>query len=88
MTKILCQRSLLLFFAFACLPLQGCLDASVISGNADGVWLKRPLVGSGNVDSVADRYCARFKKQAVYESTIYPEPERNYFRPILAYNCN
>lgn len=75
------------FAVVLCLPLLGCLDASVIDGNADGVWLKRPLIGGGNVDGVADRYCARFGKQAVYESTLHPEPQRNYFRPILAYNC-
>jgi hypothetical protein len=73
--------------ALACLPLLGCLDASVIDGNVDGVWIKKPLVGSGNADSVANRYCARFKRKAVYESTLYPESSHNYFRPILAYNC-
>ena len=76
------------FIALACLPLLGCLDATVIDGNVDGVWLKQPLIGSGNVDSVAERFCARFKKKAVYKSTLHPEAERNYFRPILAYDCD
>jgi hypothetical protein len=73
--------------ALACMPLLGCLDASVIDGNADGVWLQKPFIGSGNADSVADRYCARYGKKAVYESTLDPQPSRNYFLPILAYNC-
>jgi len=71
----------------ACMPLLGCLDATVIDGNVDGVWLKQPFIGTGNADSVADRHCARFNKTAVYESTLYPERNRNYFLPILAYNC-
>ena len=78
------NKALLVVF---CLPLLGCMDATVIGGNVDGVWLQRPFIGSGNVDSVADRYCAQYKKKAVYESTLHPEAQRDYFRPILAYNC-
>jgi hypothetical protein len=78
-------RKALIVLAF--MPLLGCLDATIIDGNVDGVWLKQPFIGSGNADSVAARYCARFNKKAVYESTLYPEQNRNYFLPILAYNC-
>lgn len=71
----------------ACMPLLGCLDATIIDGNVDGVWLKKPFIGSGNADSVAERHCARFDRKAVYASTLSPERNRNYFLPILAYNC-
>lgn len=86
MSKLSSRRFLMPVVALVCIPLLGC-SATVLDGNSSGVWLKQPLVGSGSVDSVADKYCARFKKKAVYNSTIHPEPSRNYFRPILAYDC-
>ena len=65
--------------------MTGC--ASAIEATPDGVWVKKPFMGMGFPDSVAQDHCAQFGKTAVYKSTINPSPGREYFRPIRAYDC-
>lgn len=47
--------------------LGGCVNATVLDGDANVVWVKEPFIGSGAPQEVADRHCAQFGRQAVFE---------------------
>jgi hypothetical protein len=72
--------------AIAFLPLMAC-GASVIESTPDGVWLKKPFMGLGSPESVAQEHCAQFGKTAVYKSTMHPADGNKHFMPIIVYDC-
>ena len=69
----------------ALLLVAACSDARVMGGDANTVWIKENLIGSGSPDEVAARHCAQFKKTAVYERSL--EIGRDSLTPTRVYAC-
>jgi hypothetical protein len=64
----------------------GCSPAKVIDGDANGVWIREAMIGSGDPAEVAAEYCAQWGKKAVYEHTLRLRDHME-IRPTWVYAC-
>ena len=72
-------------FVIAVAFVAACADAKVLGGDANMVWVKENLIGSGGPDEVATRHCAQYGKKAVYERTL--DLGRDSLTPARVYAC-
>ncbi len=73
-------------FSLAILVLSGCSDATVLGGGPTWVWVKEPVVGSGDADKVASAYCAQYGKKAFLEQRLQLNRDQ-VLQPTLKYAC-
>jgi len=73
-------------FALAMLVLSACSDAVVLGGGPTWVWVKEPVVGSGDAGKVASAYCAQYGKKAFLEQRLQLNKDQ-VLQPTLKYAC-
>ena len=54
------------------LTISGCADISseIVGSDSDHVWIRKPTIGDGGSDIMADEHCARYNKTAVFETEM------------------
>lgn len=73
--------------------LAGCATPTVVSGDANGVWIQQGVVSVGSPDSRANAWCGQFGKTAWFQSRLHEgrvtvlDSRPGNFTPIYAYDC-
>ncbi|MEE8392808.1 MAG: hypothetical protein V3R66_00570 [Rhodospirillales bacterium] len=70
----------------ALLIFSGCSDATVLGGGPGWVWVKEPIIGSGDPDIAAAKYCAQYGKKAFFEQRMQLNKDQ-VLQPTLKYAC-
>ncbi len=80
-------------FGVATLLLASC-GGSVIDGDANSVWVKRPFLNLGSTLDAAEEHCGRYGKQAIVKAGLVGNMDdwrnarqRSNFTPIDVYDC-
>lgn len=85
MTKVLIMVLLGVTLGGCIIPIIESIDAPVLGENPQGIWFREPSIGSGNIQEKAEKHCAKYGKQAVYQATMLKN--NPYVVPVVAYDC-
>lgn len=85
MTKVLTMVLFGAMLSGCIIPIIQSVDTTVLGENEDGIWFREPSIGSGNMEKKAEKHCAKYGKQAVYQGTLLKNSA--YVAPVVAYNC-
>ena len=71
--------------AVAVLAVAGCVSSHVLNADQAGIWIKEPLVGFGDPEGIAREHCARYGRDAEFDTEIIVADGE--FRAIHVYLC-